>query len=379
MQQRFIDWCRSFAPAPLSARPTEWLRAAIGIGLVMLVVIPASMWVFGSSLSLPLMAPAAASAMLLFAASSSPFAQPWAVIGGNLLATAIGVTLGASDWPVAVAAGSAGTLALLCLFVLRCLHPPAAALALVAVIGTPQLHAYGYQLLYPVAFNSLLLVSVALIYNNLSGHAYPKPRPQKVNPHHTHDPLPSERMSFSEDDVERALADFGEYVDVTRDDLAQLIKQTEKHALRRTMGEITAADIMSRDLYWGTPDCSIQRAWQTLREHRLHAFPVLEPDSHRLVGIVTLVDLLKHFQPASARIKFGQLKFLRGVELRTIMSTPVVSVTEDCHMVDLVFLLSDRGLHCLPVVDDQQRLVGMITQTDLIAALYRNWLKQLPD
>ncbi|MEN2508429.1 HPP family protein [Stutzerimonas stutzeri] len=379
MQQRLIDWCRSFAPAPLSARPTEWLRAAIGIGLVLLLIIPASALVFGSSISLPLVAPAAASAVLVFAASSSPFAQPWSVIGGNLLATAIGVALAASDLPVAAAAGIAGALAILCLFILRCLHPPAAALALVAVIGSPQVHAFGFELLYPVAFNSLLLVSVALLYNNLSGHAYPKPRPHKGNPHHTHDPLPSERMSFSEDDVERALADFGEYVDVTRDDLAQLIKQTEKHALRRSMGEITAADIMSRDLYWGTPDCSIQQAWQTLREHRLHSFPVLEPDSRRLVGIVTLVDLLKHFQPASARIKFGQLKFLRGVQLRTIMSTPVVSVTEDSHMVDLVFLLSDRGLHCLPVVDDQQRLVGMITQTDLIAALYRNWLKHLPD
>ncbi|MFG3694582.1 HPP family protein [Stutzerimonas stutzeri] len=379
MQQRLIDWCRSFAPAPLSARPAEWLRAAIGIGLMLLLIIPASALVFGSSISLPLVAPAAASAVLVFAASSSPFAQPWSVIGGNLLATAIGVALGASDLPVAAAAGIAGALAILCLFILRCLHPPAAALALVAVIGSPQVHAFGFELLYPVAFNSLLLVSVALVYNNLSGHAYPKPRPHKGNPHHTHDPLPSERMSFSEDDVERALADFGEYVDVTRDDLAQLIKQTEKHALRRSMGEITAADIMSRDLYWGTPDCSIQQAWQTLREHRLHSFPVLEPDSRRLVGIVTLVDLLKHFQPASARIKFGQLKFLRGVQLRTIMSTPVVSVTEDSHMVDLVFLLSDRGLHCLPVVDDQQRLVGMITQTDLIAALYRNWLKHLPD
>ncbi len=379
MQQRLIDWCRSFAPAPLSARPAEWLRAAIGIGLVLLLIIPASALVFGSSISLPLVAPAAASAVLVFAASSSPFAQPWSVIGGNLLATAIGVALAASDLPVAAAAGIAGALAIFCLFILRCLHPPAAALALVAVIGSPQVHAFGFELLYPVAFNSLLLVSVALLYNNLSGHAYPKPRPHKGNPHHTHDPLPSERMSFSEDDVERALADFGEYVDVTRDDLAQLIKQTEKHALRRSMGEITAADIMSRDLYWGTPDCSIQQAWQTLREHRLHSFPVLEPDSRRLVGIVTLVDLLKHFQPASARIKFGQLKFLRGVQLRTIMSTPVVSVTEDSHMVDLVFLLSDRGLHCLPVVDGQQRLVGMITQTDLIAALYRNWLKHLPD
>lgn len=379
MQERLLDWCRSFAPAPLSARPAEWLRAALGIGLALLVTIPVSAWIFGASIALPLAAPAAASAVLVFVASSSPFAQPWSVLAGNLFATAIGVALGISDVPIATAAGLAGALAIFCLFGLRCLHPPGAALALVAVVGSPDIHAYGFQLLYPVAFNSALLVAVALIYNNLSGHAYPKPRPQKGNIHHTQDALPSERMSFSEDDVEQALADFGEYVDITRDDLAQLIKQTEKHALRRSMGEITAADIMSRDLYWSTPDCSIQRAWQTLREHRLHSMPVLQADSHKLVGIVTLVDLLKHFRPASARINFGQLKFLRGVQLNAIMSSPVVSVTEDTHMVDLVFLLSDRGLHCLPVVDQEQRLVGMITQTDLIAALYRNWLKHLPD
>jgi len=54
-------------------------------------------------------------------------------------------------------------------------------------------------------------------------------------------------------------------------------------------------------------------------------------------------------------------------------------VTPDPQVVELVCLLSGRGLHCLPGVDAQRRLVGMITRTDLIAALYRNWLKQLPD
>ena len=379
MQERLLDWCRSFAPAPLSARPAEWLRAATGIGLALLLVIPFSAWVFGLPVTLPLAAPAAASAVLLFAASSSPFAQPWSVIGGNLLAAAIGIALGASPLPVAAAAGLAGALAIICLFGFRCLHPPGAALALVAVVGSPELHAYGFQLLYPVAFNSLLLVVVALLYNNLSGHAYPKPRAQKGNTHHTHDPLPSERMSFRDDDVEQALAEFGEYVDVTRDDLAQLIKKTEKHALRRSMGEITADDIMSRDLYWGTPDGSIQRAWQSLREHRLHSLPVVKGDNRELLGIVTLVDLLKHLRSTPARLRLSQLKRSGGARLRSIMSTPVVTVNPDTHMVDLVFLLSDRGLHCLPVVDAEQRLVGMITQTDLIAALYRNWLKHLPD
>src|SRR5690606_31664324 len=161
--------------------------------------------------------------------------------------------------------------------------------------------------------------------------------------------------------------------------LAQLIKQTEKHALRRSMGEITAADIMSRDLYWSTPDAFIQQAWQTLQQHRLRAMPVLEKESHKLIGIVTLVDLLKHFRPSPAGVNFGQLKFLRGTKLRAIMSSPVVSVREDAHMADLVFMLSDRGLHCLPVVDQQERLGGMIAQAHPIAAPYQNWRKHLPD
>ncbi|MCY1536988.1 Inosine-5'-monophosphate dehydrogenase [compost metagenome] len=236
----------------------------------------------------------------------------------------------------------------------------------------------GYRLLWPVAINSLLLLAIALIYNNLTGHVYPKLRRPRENSHNTRDPLPVDRMSFTRDDVDQALKEFGEYVDVTNDDLEQLIRQTEKYALRRSMGEISAADIMSRDLCYATPDTFIEQAWQILKEHRLRSLPVVEEGGGKLVGIITLVDLLKQFQPSQARVNFGQLKYLRGTKLRSIMSVPVVAVSQDAHMVDLVFMLSDRGLHCLPVVDQQERLVGMITQTDLIAALYHNWLKQLP-
>ncbi len=379
MQDRLLLWCRSFAPAPLTAPPKEWIRVALGIAIALAIALSFGIWLFGAAVMLPMAAPAAASAVLLFAASSSPFAQPWSVLAGSLVATTVGISLGLSGFDPVTAAAMTGALVLLCLFCLRCLHPPAAALAMVAAVGSADLHALGYTLLIPVAFVSLLLISVALVYNNLTGHAYPKGRLNKENIHHTRDPLPGDRLSFTEDDVTRALEDFGEYVDVTRDDLAQLIKQTEKHALRRSMGEITAADIMSRDLYWSTPDAFIQQAWQTLQQHRLRAMPVLEKESHKLIGIVTLVDLLKHFRPSPAGVNFGQLKFLRGTKLRAIMSSPVVSVREDAHMADLVFMLSDRGLHCLPVVDQQERLVGMITQTDLIAALYQNWLKHLPD
>ncbi|HSX89870.1 MAG TPA: HPP family protein [Pseudomonas sp.] len=379
MQEQFFDWIRTLAPAQLNAQPREWLRAAVAVAIVMSLSVSLGVWLFGVPLTLSLAAPAGASAVLLFAASSSPFAQPWSILAGNLLATGIGVSLGLSGLDTQLASMLAAALGLLCMFALRCLHPPGCAVAVVIASGGVDVDALGYALLQPVAMNSLLLVAVALLYNNLTGHAYPKSRLAKDNGHHTRDPLPGDRISFTGDDIDQALREFGEYVDVTRDDLERLIKQTEKHALRRSMGAITAADIMSRDLYWATPDSFIEQAWQTLQEHRLRALPVLEQGSRKLIGIVTLVDLLKHFQPSQTRINLGRLKFLRGTKLRAIMSAPVIAVQQDAHMVDLVFLLSDRGLHCLPVVDAQQRLVGMVTQTDLIAALYRNWLKHLPD
>lgn len=44
------------------------------------------------------------------------------------------------------------------------------------------------------------------------------------------------------------------------------------------------------------------------------------------------------------------------------------------HIVDLVARLSDHGLHHIPIVDDGNVLVGIVTQSDLIAALYADVL-----
>ena len=72
-----------------------------------------------------------------------------------------------------------------------------------------------------------------------------------------------------------------------------------------------------------------------------------------------------------ALIVFGVLGFLRlGVDQFPNLEFPVLTVQAVAHIVDVIPLLSNRGLHHVPIVDDQQRLVGMVTQSDVIAALY---------
>ena len=82
------------------------------------------------------MASLGASALLVFVLPSSPMAQPWAVFGGNGISAVIGIAcvnlLGNPMMSAPVAVG----LSILGMFVLRCLHPPAAAVAMITALGS---------------------------------------------------------------------------------------------------------------------------------------------------------------------------------------------------------------------------------------------------
>ncbi|MBG6569960.1 HPP family protein [Pseudomonas aeruginosa] len=367
-------WLKGFRPLTLNARPRDCLRAGLGACIGALAAVFACQALFGSELALRLAAPLGASAVLLFALASSPLAQPWAMLGGNLVAALVG-GLSAYWFGHDLAPALVGmALGMLLMFALRCLHPPSCALAL-SVALNPSLSELGIDVVWPILLSTLVLIGCALLYNNLMRSPYPRPyQSPRANLHGTRDLAPSARTDFSARDLDQALQDFGEYVDITRDDLERLIHHTERYALRRRMGELTAARIMSRDVQTASTETFIDDAWKQLQEHRLKALPVLD-EHRRLAGIVTQSDLLKHFRPDGS--PFKRLRFLRGTKLKTIMTTPVVCVQADTHAVELVSLLSDEGLHCLPVLNEAGYLVGIVSQTDLIAALYRNWLQHL--
>ena len=284
-----------------------------------------------------------------------------------LVATACGLLLDHSLASACLAVG----LSLMLMFPLRCLHPPGGAVALCVVLAGPALGEMGFGVLLPVLCNAICLLLWALLYNNLSGVRYPRPHAPPPDLHQTLDPSPAERVGIQPADLDQALAEFGAFVDVTRDDLERIIRQTEKHALRRSMGNIQAQQIMSRDLRWATPETTVEQAWQIFHKHRLRIMPIL--DGTELVGIVSLVDLMRHARlPRRPRLLGGR----REVRMRELMSSPVLCVEAQTDVVELIPLLSGQGLHCLPVLE-QGRLVGMITQTDLIAALHRDLIMHL--
>jgi len=151
------------------------IRASIGALVGILVTGYVTEAALGMGMGLPLLiAPMGASAVLLFAASHSPLAQPWSILGGNTIAALVGVFtyMWLKDPIAASGVALAASIALMSLF--GCLHPPSGAVALTAVLGGAAVHDLGYLfVLWPVGVNSVLLLLCAFIFNNLTGLRYP--------------------------------------------------------------------------------------------------------------------------------------------------------------------------------------------------------------
>lgn len=118
-----------------------------------------------------------ASAVLIYGAPRSPMAQPRNLVGGHVVSALVGVTafklLGGNPWlagSVAVATAIAG------MHATKTLHPPGGATALIAVIGSKDIHALGFlYVVVPSGLGALIMLVVALIVNNIpDSRQYPE-------------------------------------------------------------------------------------------------------------------------------------------------------------------------------------------------------------
>ncbi|MDQ0318939.1 CBS domain-containing membrane protein [Pararhizobium capsulatum DSM 1112] len=370
---------KKFVPEAPAISITERVRTGVGalagIGITGLLAL---MFVGEGSTIPALIAPMGASAVLLFAVPSSPLAQPWPVVGGNLIAALTGVTIALLLPNVFLASAVAIGVAIALMMTLRCLHPPSGAIALTAVLGGPAIRELGYgYVLWPVAGNTIILLLIALLYNNLTGRPYPHALRHTAADHKTSDPPVAERVGFTTEDLDSVLAEYDEVIDIDRDDLAEILHRTELRSLSRRAGTTLCRHVMSRDVIAVSPDASLRHALELLQLHHIKALPVTN-DHAQVIGIVTQTDILDKAtwknglptigfrQRIRLSLKWGQAP--SGI-VRDIMTTPVRTVSPEATISEAIVGLAGEGLHYLPVTVADNKLVGIISQSDVMMAM----------
>lgn len=330
-------------------RAIACIGALIGISLTGLI----SGATLGQGAHLPLIvAPMGASAVLLFAIPASPLARPWSIVGGNTLSAIVGIAAARVIPDPMIASGVAVGLAIAVMSLTRSLHPPGGAAALTAVIGGPAVAGAGFAFAFmPVCLNAVVLTVLGIAVHRLTGRNYPhKPAPPPAASHGTADPPPQMRVGFRASDIDGAIADLGESLDIDRKDLDQLLLRVERRALERGYGALLCGEVMARDVVRVEPTATPEEARRLLDAHDVERLPVVDP-RNRVVGIVGARELLRP-----------------GRRVADVMAK-AITAAEDRPVLQLLDWLTDGRTHAVVIVDGDGHLVGMVTQTDLLAAL----------
>lgn len=324
-----------------------------------------------------------ASAVILFITPNSPLAQPWPLVGGQLVSAIVGVVCAQVFTNTIFALAFAVGVSVLVMLLFRCLHPPGAATALTPVMAGDPITVLGYGfVLMPVGLNVVIILIMAIVINRwVLRYEYPSVPIQTVGKKHQQSPLiqSSQRTGISEQDLEQALENIDMFMDVSTGDLSKLLTYAQLQSFKRYSGNITCADIMVKNILTVEYGTEVEEAWKIMQREKLKAMPVIDK-AKRVIGIITWNDFFK-FISVDANDSF-QKKFRafirRTPDITTdkpesvghIMTTSVSILPENTHIAELVPLMSNQGYRQIPIINSENRLIGMVYQANLIAALY---------
>nr|BFD81801.1 CBS domain-containing protein [Streptomyces sp. Xyl84] len=144
------------------------------------------------------------------------------------------------------------------------------------------------------------------------------------------------------------------------------------------VGSVMTDDVVRAQ--YGTPFKEVARM---LDEHRISGLPVVDDDEH-VIGVVSETDLMtrqvletgsrepgRHFRALLTMTARRQAVKAKARTAGQLMTQPPVTVHADETIVEAARTMAERQVERLPVIDDEDRLVGIVTRRDLLQVFLR--------
>jgi len=124
--------------------------------------------------------------------------------------------------------------------------------------------------------------------------------------------------------------------------------------------KFTVKEWMNELVVFIEPDVTVSEALSRMRRRYINSLIVKTNDDHQAYGILTSKDI-------SDKI-VAQDKNPSVVLVKDIMSTPLITVNQNTSLKECALLMKEKHIHHLPVVNDDQKIIGMISATDFMVA-----------
>jgi len=131
---------------------------------------------------------------------------------------------------------------------------------------------------------------------------------------------------------------------------------------------LTVGDLMTEKVVVLKETTTLQQAVRTMVSNGIRHLPVVKDG----VPIAVLSDRDVRMKVSDLVDPQERQKYMENTAVIAHASKPVTSATRDLPVRDAAQIFVESRIGCLPVVDDQGRLIGIVTQTDLL-----KWLAQM--
>ena len=361
---------------PVTTRPAwpELLRSGLGAGLGLAVAgVIVGLVDHWFPHSLFLFAPLGATAVLVFAVPSSPLAQPWNCVVGNTVAALYTLLLLwafpalSQTAQAALAVGGA----IMLMMLLRALHPPGGAVALLTVLASAQMLPLGWALLIPMSMLSAVLVLIGVLYHRACGKPYPHLPVQQAAAQRK-----ESRLALNEHDLQQLLQRFDQTNNLTAEDLGELLAAAEEEAIKRRFAAISCGEVMSPQLLTVQLQTPLEEVADIFHTHLVKSLPVVDAQN-QLIGRVLRADLFDwlwqghraHLQQNPwQRLRKPGPKSQQQAVAQDLMREPEFCVQESTPIGDLLHELASHTVQFI-AVQRGATLVGVITRSDVIRTL----------
>ena len=150
--------------------------------------------------------------------------------------------------------------------------------------------------------------------------------------------------------------------------------------LRSTLGfEMHVQDVMTKDVISILKFESIVHVANVLSEKNISGLPVVDKEQ-KVIGIITQADILSMLGVGRDHTFKDLLKYMLGEPLPErrigdlvgdIMTTPALTIRPDANIAEAVRIMDEKKVRRLPVVDEKNILIGIISRADILKAVIR--------
>ncbi|RLF62578.1 MAG: hypothetical protein DRN16_01105 [Thermoplasmata archaeon] len=144
---------------------------------------------------------------------------------------------------------------------------------------------------------------------------------------------------------------------VTKADLLDLVDD------RKTM----VGEIMSKNIITIFPDDRIVHARRIMFDKNISRLPVISSENRKIVGILAEMEVASAFVELKHLYRVSRQKHhLESLIVSEYMKKPVITNYKDISVKEAANIMKNEDIGCLPVVDDNSLLIGIVTRTDLL-------------